>query len=94
MPWLSKGLDAQENMNDPVLTLSMANMLGTIIQVLETIATLLIFLTGMVVSFGMLQAYAINEHSKHDLTPYIRMLWIFVAIGASVSFVTCYQYVF
>ena len=81
-------------MNDPVLTLSIANMLSTVIQVLETVATLLIFLTGMVVSFGMILTYAINEHSKHNLTPYIRMLWIFVAIGASVSFVTCYQYVY
>ena len=79
-------------MNEPVLTLSRVNMLGTIIQVLETIATL-IFLNGMVVSLEYSRLMN-NEHSKHDLTPYIRMLWIFVAIGASVSFVTCYQYVF
>ena len=81
-------------MTDPVLTMAIAKMHASIIVLLEVLATLLIFLTGMVVSFGMGLAYAINEHSKHDLTPYIRMLWIFVGIGTSVSFITCYQYVF
>jgi len=32
----------------------------------------------------MLAVYAINEHSKHDLTNTIQYLWVFVALGGVI----------
>lgn len=64
-----------------------------ILLILEAIAGLLVFLTGMVISFGMGFMYILKEKSKQDLKWYIRMLWIFIAFGALVCFRACWAYV-
>ena len=51
---------------------------------LPAIVVILFFIGALIAAFGMFAAYAINEHSKHDLTTKIQYLWILVAIGGVI----------
>ena len=51
---------------------------------LPAIVIILFFIGALIAAFLMLAAYAINEHSKHDLTNTIQYLWILVGIGGVI----------
>ena len=45
---------------------------------------ILFFIGALIAAFGMLAAYAIDEHSKHDLKYWIKSLWVLVGVGGAV----------
>jgi len=44
-------------------------------SILPAIVIILFFIGALIAAFLMLAEYAINEHSKHDLTNTIQYLW-------------------
>ena len=45
---------------------------------------ILFFIGALIAAFGMLIAYAIDEHSKHDLKYWIKSLWVLVGVGGAI----------
>ena len=53
---------------------------------LPAIVILLFFIGAVMAALTMFVAYAINEHSKHDLSEYITALWVLVGLGGVICF--------
>ena len=53
---------------------------------LPAIVILLFFIGAVMAALTMFVAYAINEHSKHELKEYINSLWVLVALGGVICF--------
>ena len=51
---------------------------------LPAIVIILFFIGAVMAALTMFVAYAINEHSKHDLKDYINALWVLVALGGLI----------
>ena len=51
---------------------------------LPAIVILLFFIGAVMAALTMFVAYAIDEHSKHDLSEYITALWVLVGLGGAV----------
>ena len=45
---------------------------------------ILFFIGALMAAFGMLIAYAIDEHSKRDLKYWIKSLWVLVGVGGAI----------
>ena len=51
---------------------------------LPAIVILLFFIGAVMAALTMFVAYAIDEHSKHDLSEYITALWVLVGLGGLI----------
>ena len=51
---------------------------------LPAIVLILFFIGATMAALTMFVAYAIDEHSKHDLSGYIALLWMLIGLGGVV----------
>ena len=51
---------------------------------LPAIVILLFFIGAVMAALTIFVAYAIDEHSKHDLSEYITALWVLVGLGGAI----------
>ena len=51
---------------------------------LPAIVIILFFIGAVMAALTMFVAYAVDEHSKHDLSGYITSLWVLIGIGGAI----------
>ena len=51
---------------------------------LPAIVIILFFIGAVISALTLFVAYAVDEHSKHDLRGYVASLWVLIGIGGAI----------